>query len=245
LNTTISRAGSKEIFIKTNDLILIIEDAVVVRQFLKGLLQQQNYDVIEAVNGEEGLAKAAQFSPDVVLLDLGLPDMDGIEVASRLRSWMQAPIIVLSSREQEESKVAALDAGADDYLTKPIGVAELQARIRVALRHARRNPTPVQEPIFTVDALQVDLSSRKVVLDGKDVKLTPTEYKLLAYLVKNAGKVVRHSELLQGVWGDEYGTETNYLRIYIKHLRDKIEVDASNPRFILNEPGVGYRFISE
>ncbi|RYG72918.1 response regulator [bacterium] len=230
---------------KKNDLILIIEDALVVRQFLKSSLQRHNYDIIEAVDGEDGLAKAAQCAPDVVLLDLGLPDMDGIEVASRLRSWMQTPIIVLSSREQEESKVAALDAGADDYLTKPIGVAELQARIRVALRHARRSVAPVEEPVFSVDGLRVDLSMRKVSLNDKEVRLTPTEYKLLTYLVKNAGKVVRHRELLQAVWGDEYGTETNYLRIYIKHLRDKIEADASNPRFILNEPGVGYRFISD
>ena len=228
-----------------NEVVLLIEDSAVLRHFLRSSLARQNYEIIEAATGEDGLAKAAQCSPDVILLDLGLPDMDGIEVATRLRDWMETPIIVLSSREQEESKVAALDAGADDYLTKPIGVAELQARIRVALRHLRRKNIPAEEPVFSVDGLRVDLANRKVTLHDKELRLTPIEYKLLAYLVRNAGKVVRHHELLQAVWGAEYGTETNYLRIYIKHLRDKIKDDAANPRFILNEPGIGYRFLSE
>ena len=228
-----------------NKIVLLIEDAAVLRHFLRNSLARQNYEIIEASTGEDGLAKAAQCSPDVILLDLGLPDMDGIEVATRLRDWMETPIIVLSSREQEESKVAALDAGADDYLTKPIGVAELQARIRVALRHSRRKNTPSEEPVFHVDGLRVDLANRKVTLHENELRLTPIEYKLLAYLVRNAGKVVRHHELLQAVWGAEYGTETNYLRIYIKHLRDKIKDDAANPRFILNEPGIGYRFLSD
>lgn len=228
-----------------NETILVIEDSSVVRQFLKGALSRQNYAIMEAATGEEGLAIAAQCSPDVILLDLGLPDLDGIEVAKRLRGWMQTPIIVLSSREQEESKVTALDAGADDYLTKPIGVAELQARIRVALRLARRVLGPVEEPVFAADGLRVDLANRKVTLHESEVRLTPTEYKLLSYLVRNAGKVLRHRELLQAVWGEEYSTETNYLRIYIKHLRGKIEADVANPRFIVNEPGIGYRFVGD
>ncbi len=231
--------------IQTKDIILIIEDSAMLRHFLQSSLARQNYEIIEASTGEDGLAKAAQCAPDVILLDLGLPDMDGIEVALRLRGWMETPIIVLSSREQEESKVAALDAGADDYLTKPIGVAELQALIRVALRHARRKGVPVEEPVFSVDGLFVDLAHRKVTLHERDLHLTPIEYKLLSFLVRNAGKVVRHRELLQAVWGEEYGTETNYLRIYIKHLRDKLEADAASPRFIVNEPGIGYRFISD
>ncbi len=228
-----------------NEVVLLIEDAAVLRHFLRSSLSRQNYEIVEAATGEDGLAKAAQCSPDVILLDLGLPDMDGIDVAISLRGWMDTPIIVLSSREQEESKVAALDAGADDYLTKPIGVAELQARIRVALRHSRRKSTPVEEPVFHIGGLRVDLANRKVTLKESELKLTPIEYKLLSYLVRNAGKVVRHRELLQSVWGEEYSTETNYLRIYIKHLRDKIEDDTSNPRFILNEPGIGYRFVSD
>ncbi|RYX85274.1 response regulator [bacterium] len=228
-----------------NEVVLLIEDAAVLRHFLRSSLSRQNYEIVEAATGEDGLAKAAQCSPDVILLDLGLPDMDGIEVATRLRGWMETPIIVLSSREQEESKVAALDAGADDYLTKPIGVAELQARIRVALRHSRRQNAPMEEPVFSIDGLRVDLANRRVTLNDNELRLTPIEYKLLAYLIRNAGKVVRHHELLKAVWGEEYSTETNYLRIYVKHLRDKIKDDASNPRFILNEPGIGYRFLSE
>ncbi|BCM90974.1 KDP operon transcriptional regulatory protein KdpE [Abditibacteriota bacterium] len=228
-----------------NEVVLLIEDAAVLRHFLRSSLSRQNYEIVEASTGEDGLAKAAQCSPDVILLDLGLPDMDGIEVATRLRDWMETPIIVLSARDQEESKVAALDAGADDYLTKPIGVAELQARIRVALRHSRRKNTPVEEPMFQVDGLRVDLANRKVTLNENELRLTPIEYKLLAYLVRSSGKVIRHRELLQAVWGEEYSTETNYLRIYIKHLRDKIGDDAGNPRFILNEPGIGYRFLGE
>lgn len=232
---------------KTNAIILVIEDDAVVRHFLKSALAQENYKIIEAVTGAEGLSKAAACTPDVILLDLGLPDMDGTEVATQLRSWTQKPIIVLSSREQESSKVMALDAGADDYLTKPIGVAELQARIRVALRLSRRSLTAVsdEKPVYKFDNLKVDLMRHRVTLDGKALRLTPIEYKLLAHLIKNAGRVVKHRELLQTVWGEEYGTEVNYLRIYIKHLRNKIEEDSANPRFILSEVGIGYRFAGE
>jgi two-component system KDP operon response regulator KdpE len=156
---------------------------------------------------------------------------------------LEIPIIVLSSREQEETKVAALDAGADDYLTKPIGVAELQARLRVALRHAKRNPQPSEDASFQVDGLLVDLVRRQVSLNGREIHLTPTEFKLLTFLVRNAGKVMRHRDLLQNVWGPQYDSEVNYLRIYVKHLRDKIEEDPANPRFILSEPRIGYRFV--
>lgn len=226
----------------TTAKLLIIDDDPIVRSFLSATLSTQNYEVLEAEKGEEGLSKAAQCAPDVILLDLGLPDIDGIEVASRLRGWMQVPIIVLSSREQEQSKVAALDAGADDYLTKPIGVAELQARIRVALRLARRGALATEEPIFQADGLRVDMAKRQVFVSDQEVHLSPIEYKLLTHLVRNAGRVVQHRDLLQAVWGPEYHKETNYLRIYIKHLRDKLEDNPTQPRFILNEPGIGYRF---
>ncbi len=228
-----------------DELILIIEDDAIVRHFLKSSLSRQKYNTIESSTGEDGLVKAAQCAPDLILLDLGLPDIDGLEVMTQLRGWMRTPIIVLSSREQEACKVEALDIGADDYLTKPVGVAELQARIRVALRHGRRQTAPVEEPILVIDELRVDMARRKVTLKGAEVRLTPIEYKLLLQLVKSAGKVVRHRELLQSVWGEEYGTETNYLRIYIKHLRTKLETDVAHPRFILNEPGIGYRFAGE
>jgi len=213
-----------------NVKLLIIEDDGIVRQFLRGALARQNYVIQEAANGNDGLAKAAQWSPDLVLLDLNLPDIDGLDVAIRLREWMQA------------TKVAALDAGADDYLTKPIGVAELQARLRVALRHARRMPEQADEPVYAINGLRVDIPNRQVFVNEVEVHLTPTEYKLLVHLVRNAGRVVKHRELLHSVWGPQYGEEINYVRIYVKHLRDKIEPDPANPQYILNEPRIGYRF---
>jgi two-component system KDP operon response regulator KdpE len=201
--------------------------------------------LVEAVNGDEGLTRAASYNPDLVLLDLGLPDVDGLVVTKRLREWASAPIIVISARGQEEDKINALDAGADDYLTKPFGTGELLARIRVALRHAARTRQERSEPILTVGELSVDLDKRTVQLAGKEVHLTPIEYKLLATLLKNAGKVLTHRQLLKEVWGPGYVDNTQYLRVYMVQLRHKLELDATRPRYLLTEPGVGYRLKSD
>ncbi len=216
------------------------------RQFLRASLIAADYEILEAVTGESGLNIVAQCAPDVILLDLGLPDMDGLEVVSQIRTLRETPILVLSSRQQQQDKVAALESGADDYMTKPIGLDELHARIRVALRHARTEEAPAEEPtptIFNVSGLRVDLSRRKVTMHEKELRLTSTEYKLLAHLVKNAGEVVKHSELSQAVWGPDYGAQTNHLRVYIKHLRNKLEVQPNLPQFILTAPGVGYMLV--
>jgi two-component system, OmpR family, KDP operon response regulator KdpE len=179
--------------------------------------------------------------PAVVLLDLGLPDMDGIEVTRNLRSWSVVPIIVLSARGQEQDKVAALDAGADDYLTKPFGLPELLARMRVALRHAARGTQNTATTVVTIDTLRIDLERRRVTLEGAEIHLTPIQYQLLAVLAQHAGKVVTHRQLLRAVWGPNYEQETQYLRVYMGQLRQKIEADTARPRFLLTEPGVGYR----
>jgi two-component system KDP operon response regulator KdpE len=194
---------------------------------------------VEAVKGEEGLSLASQYVPDIVLLDLGLPDLDGLEVTRRLRQWSNVPIIVLSARGQEQDKIAALDAGADDYLTKPFSVGELLARIRVALRHRSTGGEPLAA--FEAGALKVDLARRSVTVAGEDVHLTPTEYKLLAVLVKHAGKVLTHRQLLLEVWGSHNATQTQALRVYVTQLRHKIEQDPARPRVLITEPGVGYR----
>ena len=221
--------------------ILLIEDDPQMRRFLRVTLKSHGYRLIEAAGGEEGLREAASRSPDVVLLDLGLPDMDGLEVVGRLRAWSQAPVIVLSAREQERDKVRALDAGADDYLTKPFGAGELLARIRVALRH-RAGPAGVKDKAeFALGNLRVDLSTRQVFLNETEVHLTPLEFRLLAVLIKHAGKVVTHSQLLKEVWGPPHMNQTQYLRVYMAQLRHKLEADPARPRFFLNEPGVGYR----
>jgi two-component system, OmpR family, KDP operon response regulator KdpE len=198
--------------------------------------------VIEAGTGAEGLRHTAAHQPDAVILDLGLPDMDGMEIIRQIREWSRLPIIVLSARGQENDKVAALDAGADDYLTKPFGVGELLARLRVGLRHAA--PIP-DEPVFTAGNLRLDLASRRVHVNGAEVRLTPLEYRLLATLVRHAGKVVTHRQLLKEVWGPDCVQETAYLRVYMGHLRHKIEADPARPRLLLTEPGVGYRLASE
>ena len=223
-------------------LILLIEDEPQMRRFLRAALGAQDYRLVEAGTAKEGLAHAAGRNPDVILLDLGLPDTDGLEVTRQLREWSRTPIIVLSARGREQDKVAALDLGADDYLTKPFGVDELLARIRVALRHAALGPGEAPDPIFEIGDLKVDLAERQVLRAGQPVHLTPTEYRLLATLVRHAGKLLTHRQLLQEVWGSNFITHNHYLRIYVMHLREKIEPDPARPRFLLTEPGVGYRF---
>jgi len=222
------------------ELILLIEDEPQMRRFLRITLQGHGYRLAEAETGQEGLMQAATRNPDVVLLDLGLPDVDGLEVTKRLREWTQTPVIVISAREQEQDKVKALDAGADDYLTKPFSAGELMARIRVALRHAVRQ-SGKQEPVFVLQNLRVDLAQRQVFIDEQEVHLTPIEYKLLTVLVRHAGKVITHRQLLQEVWGPAHVSEVQYLRVYMTQLRHKLEVDPTRPRFLMNEPGIGYR----
>jgi two-component system KDP operon response regulator KdpE len=217
-----------------------VDDETAIRRFLRASLPPSDFDLLEAGNGEEGMRVVAQDRPDVLLLDLGLPDIDGLDVTKRLREWSNIPIIVLSARGQENDKVAALDAGADDYLTKPFSVPELLARIRVALRHSQSGAEG-HEPIFVSGPLRVDLASRQVFVRGVELKLTPIEYKLLALLVKHAGLVLTHKLLLHEVWGPEYDTETQYLRVYMTQLRHKIEAEPAKPQLLITEPGVGYR----
>jgi two-component system, OmpR family, KDP operon response regulator KdpE len=223
------------------ELILLIEDEPQMRRFLRITLTTQGYRLVEAATAQEGLMQATTRNPDVVLLDLGLPDLDGLEVTKRLREWTQTPIIVISAREQEQDKVKALDAGADDYLTKPFNAGELLARIRVSLRHAVNRKAGGEEPVFTLHNLRVDLALRQVFLDDKEVHLTPIEYKLLLVLIRHAGKVITHRQLLQEVWGPAHTNEVQYLRVYMTQLRHKLEADPARPRFLMNEPGIGYR----
>jgi two-component system KDP operon response regulator KdpE len=223
------------------ELILLIEDEPQMRRFLRITLQIQGYRLIESATARDGLMQATTRNPDVVLLDLGLPDLDGLEVTKRLREWSQTPIIVISAREQEQDKVKALDAGADDYLTKPFNASELLARIRVALRHGARQNTDKNEPVFTLRNLRVDLAQRQVFVSDKEVHLTPIEYKLLMVLVRHAGKVITHTQLLKEVWGPAHINEVHYLRVYMTQLRHKLETDPARPRFLMNEPGIGYR----
>jgi len=226
-------------------LILLIEDEPQMRRFLRTALDANDYRLVEAETAKEGLAHATSRNPDVILLDLGLPDRDGLEVTRELREWTATPIIVLSARGREEDKVKALDLGADDYLTKPFGVDELLARIRVALRHAAMPPGAPPEPVFEVGELRVDLAARRVWRAGEEVHLTPTEYKLLTTLVRHAGKVLTHRQLLKDVWGATYANQSHYVRVYMAQLRQKIEADPARPRLLLTEPGVGYRLRDE
>ncbi len=223
------------------ELVLLIEDEPQMRRFLRITLQSQGYRLVETATAQEGLTQAALRSPDVVLLDLGLPDLDGLEVTKRLREWTLTPIIVISAREQEQDKIHALDAGADDYLTKPFNAGELLARIRVALRHAGRQGGNQNEPVFALHNVRVDLGQRRVVVDDKEVHLTPIEYKLLTVLIRHAGKVLTHRQLLKEVWGPAHVEEVQYLRVYMTQLRHKLESDPARPRFLMNEPGIGYR----
>ena len=221
--------------------VLVIEDEPQMRRFLRATLRAHGYQVIEAATAREGLAHAAGHNPEVVLLDLGLPDGDGLDVARELRRSTGAPIIVLSARGREQDKVAALDLGADDYLTKPFGVAELLARIRVALRHVAVPAGGPAELVFTTGDLTVDLERRVVFRGGVEVHLTPTEYKLLTALIRNGGRVITHRQLLHEVWGANYVEQTHYLRVYMGQLRHKLERDPTRPRFLITEPGIGYR----
>ncbi|SRR5579871_277758 len=222
--------------------VLVIEDELPIRRFLKPSLQSEGFKVLEAVKGEEGLSLASSHNPDIILLDLGLPDMDGLEVVKRLREWAATPIIIITARGKEKDKIAGLDAGADDYLTKPFDVGELLARIRVALRHSQRlKQGGQQDPLFETKDFQVDLAARVVTVRGKEVHLTPNEYGLLAFLIRHAGKVVTQKQILQEVWGPASGDQVQYLRIYVYQLRQKIEADPDRPRYLLTESGVGYR----
>ena len=228
-----------------NPIILLIEDDPQIRRFLRASLVTQGYDLIEAGTGREGLALAAARVPEVVLLDLGLPDMEGLEVIKQLRSWSNVPIIILSARGQERDKVANLDAGADDYLTKPFGVGELLARIRVALRKVMPAEEDKQEVPYSLGDIKVDFERRLVFRGQEEVHLTPIEYKLLSVLLKHRGKVVTHRQLLKEVWGPSYVEQNPYLRIFILNLRRKLEDDPTRPHYLLTEPGVGYRLRDE
>jgi len=222
-------------------LVLVVEDEPQMRRFLRPALEGQGYRVVEAASASDGLAQASSFNPDLILLDLALPDGDGVDVTRRIREWSAVPIVVISARGQESDKVAALDAGADDYLTKPFGMAELLARLRVARRHTERLGSETAEPVFEREGLCVDLARRRVTRDGTEIHLTPLEYKLLATLVRYAGRVITHRQLLKEVWGPGAANETQYLRVYMAQLRHKIEKDSARPALLLTESGVGYR----
>jgi two-component system, OmpR family, KDP operon response regulator KdpE len=217
--------------------LLVVDDERPIRRFLNASLGRE-YTVLEAATGEEALAVTVSGHPDVIIIDLGLPDIDGVEVTRRLREWTHIPIIVVSVRDREEDKIAALDAGADDYLTKPFGTGELMARLRATLR---RSASPENEPIYQTAGLSVDLARREVMVNGETVSLTPTEYDILRILIQNAGKVLTHQQLVHSVWGTSYEADAHLLRVNISNLRRKIEADPARPHYIMTEPGVGYR----
>jgi two-component system KDP operon response regulator KdpE len=227
---------------RSQPVVLVIDDEVQIRRLLKISLEAGGYKVCEATNGMEGLSAAAQHRPDIVVLDLGLPDMDGVTALKRLREWSEVPVVVLSVRDREDDKVAALDNGADDYLTKPFGTAELLARLRVAQRHAKPR---ADMAVFKSGRLEVDLTSRTVKVAGRVVKLTATEYALLQLFVRHSGKVLTHRQILREVWGPNYLEQTHYLRVYMTHLREKIEENPSEPELLVTESGVGYRLVGE
>ena len=224
--------------------ILVIDDEPQILRALRTILTEKHFRVTTASRGEEGLALAAATPPDLIILDLGLPDMDGIQVCARLREWTQVPILVLSVRDNEHDKVAALDAGADDYLTKPFGIEELLARVRVALRHSAQ-AIGTKVTVIKAGELVVDLARHVVTRTGVEVKLTATEFKLLAYLAANAGRVLTHHSILTHVWGEAEADHVEYLRVYMRQLRKKLEADPESPQFLLTEPGVGYRFLAD
>ncbi len=223
--------------------VLVIEDEAPIRCFLRAYLESQDFRLVEAESGEEGLGLAASHQPALILLDLGLPGMDGLTVIRRIRQWTATPILVLSARGKEQDKIDALDAGADDYLTKPFGVGELSARMRVALRHASLagQGGPPSDPVFRCGELLVDVAARRVRVSGQEVHLTPIEFKLLAFLVRHAGKVVTHRQLLKEVWGSAREDQGHYPRVFVHQLRHKIEPDPARPRFLRTETGIGYR----
>jgi two-component system KDP operon response regulator KdpE len=224
-------------------IILIIEDEEPIRRFLRLSLEGHSFRIVECATALEGLSLAASHNPDIILLDLGLPDMDGLGLVTSLREWSRTPVIVISARGQETDKVAALDAGADDYLTKPFGTRELLARVRVALRHA--GPEAEDQPVFLLGRWRVDLAKRQVLVAGQEVHLTPLEYSLFTTLIRHAGKVVTHRQLLKEVWGGAAGAQPLYLRVYMTQLRHKLEEEPSRPKYLQTEPGVGYRLYIE
>src|SRR5574341_1564919 len=225
--------------------VVLIEDEPQIRRFLRASLLSHGYRLFEGATGAEGLTEAATRQPDVIILDLGLPDMDGLDVIRRLREWTAVPIVVLSARGQESDKIAALDAGADDYVSKPFGIGELLARMRVVLRHAARDPEEAADATFAVGGLQVDQVLRRVTVEAREVHLTPIEYRLLTTLIRYAGKVVTQQQLLKEVWGPHQTEQPHYLRVYVAQLRRKLETDPARPRYLLTEPGVGYRLAAD
>ena len=222
--------------------VLVVDDEPQILRALRINLRARHYDVNTAATGTEALNVAAAHPPDLVILDLGLPDMDGVEVIKGLRGWTRVPILVLSARHTSDEKVEALDAGADDYVTKPFGMDELLARLRAAVRRAEPTGGGEDDVIVETEGFTVDLAAKKVNRDGRDVRLTPTEWHLLEVLVRNTGRLVGQKQLLQEVWGPSYGTETNYLRVYMAQLRRKLEPDPARPRWLMTEPGMGYRY---
>ena len=226
-------------------VVVLIEDEPQIRRFLRATLTGQGYRLFEATTGADGLVEVGSRQPDVLIVDLGLPDIDGIDVIRRLREWTAVPIIVLSARGQERDKVTALDIGADDYVSKPFGADELLARIRVALRHTAGASHEGDDATFRVGELKMDLLRRQVFVGDREVRLTPIEYKLLAALVRHAGKVVTHAQLLRDVWGPTHTDQAHYVRVYLAHLRHKLETEPARPRYLLTEPGVGYRLATE
>jgi two-component system KDP operon response regulator KdpE len=223
---------------ETGQRVLVVDDETPIRRYLRTALGAQGFTIYEAASGAEALNAVIANRPDIIILDLGLPDIDGVEVTRRLREWSQTPIIILSVREAEQDKIAALDAGADDYLTKPFGTGELMARMRVVMR---RVINKIDEPVLQVGAIQMDLTHRLVTVNGNEISLTPTEYDILRLLIQNAGKVLTHHQLLKQVWGTAYESEMHILRVNISNLRRKIEPDPARPTYIHTEPGVGYR----
>jgi len=221
--------------------VVVIEDDPPIRRFLLTGLSTHDFNVFEADSGRQGIIEVSNRKPDLIILDLGLPDMDGVEVIKTVRTWSSVPIIILSARSAEQSKIEALDAGADDYLTKPFGLGELLARTRVALRHWLRIPGQNTPEVFTTGNLQVDLQNRWVRVDDREVRLTPIQYRLLSVLVQNAGKVLTHRQILKEVWGPSHSESSHYLRIYMSQLRQKLEEDPTKPKYLLTESGVGYR----
>jgi len=225
--------------------ILVVDDEPQIRRYLRTTLANEGFEVLEAINAQECESLAASHRPDLILLDLGLPDLDGIDLTRKIREWCDAPIIVISARGQEEDKIQALDAGADDYLTKPFGTGELLARIRVARRHGAHGVVPTAPPVFELGNWRVDQVKREVYVGAQRVHLTPNEYKLLTTLVKHVGKVLTHTQLLKEVWGDVPGAQSHYLRVYMAQLRQKLEEDSARPKYLITEPGVGYRLRTE
>jgi two-component system, OmpR family, KDP operon response regulator KdpE len=226
-------------------LVLLIEDEPQMRRFLRAAITSRGLRLVESETGEDGLAQTATRNPDVVLLDLGLPDIDGVEVTRRIRGWSRVPIIVISARGQESDKIDALDSGADDYLTKPFAAGELLARIRVALRHGDLSAASQAEAVVTLGRARVDLARRLVFVGDEEVHLTPTEFKLLTALLRNSGKVLTHRQLLKEAWGPAHANQTQYLRVYMGQLRRKLEAEPARPRYLITEPGVGYRLKTE